>query len=193
MSGSDDDRFIIQHHFCDSLSCLLSSVISPQSRVLDIGTGAGFPGIPLKIYYPGIHLTLVDAVLKKIMFLRHLCRSLNLDHTECLAVRLPSLSDSKQRQTLPDALAKAQFDVVVSRAVGTVPFLLDLACPLLAPNGHLVLQRGKYGMQESEECQELFRQAGLRMIALTEVPLSFLTHPRYLLILRRLEKRRSQK
>ncbi len=189
MSGSDDDRFIIHHHFLDSLSCLLSSVISPQSRLLDMGTGAGFPGIPLKIYHPDLHLTLVDAVSKKIMFLRHLGRSLCLDHTEYVATRLPSRSASTQ---LPP-LAKAQFDVIVSRAVGTVPFLIDLAYPLLMSNGYLVLQRGKQGMQEREEFQNLFRQYGLQTISLTEVPFSFLTHPRYLLVLRLLEKRCSQK
>ncbi len=164
---------------------MLAPVIPPQSRILDIGTGAGFPGIPLKLYHPDLHVTLLDAVEKKIMFLRHLCRSLGLERTECLAVRLPSSADSKTSQSLPDRLTSNRFDVIVSRAVGTVPLLIDLACPFLAPDGHIVLQRGKQGRQESEEQQKLFERAGLHMVSLIDIPLSFLEHPRYLLILRR--------
>lgn len=174
-----DDIVVIQQHFLDSLSCALAAVIQPSCRLLDIGSGAGFPGIPLKIYYPALHVTAVDAVTKKVMFLRQLCRSLALEHVECVSVRLePDLHSS-------GAFPSAAFDVIVSRAVGTVPLLLSLAAPLLCPAGYVLLQRGKEGYQEFEAHASLFSEYGLQPVDIREISFSFLTYPRYLLVLRR--------
>jgi len=153
-------------------------VIQPPCRLLDIGSGAGFPGIPLKIYYSDLHVTAVDAVTKKVMFLRQLCRRLALHHVECLSVRLePDLRSS-------GALSYNCFDVIVSRAVGTIPMLLSLAAPLLSPAGYLLLQRGKEGSQEFEAHSSLFSEYGLQPVDIREIIFSFLTYPRYLLVLR---------
>lgn len=175
-----DDLVVIQHHFVDSLSCVLSFVLQPQSRLLDIGTGAGFPGIPLKIYYPDIQVRAVDAVSKKILFLRHLCRNLELQHIECQATRLEPVS--------PDIMKKSDqefFDVIVSRAVGTLRLLIALAWPFLASGGYLLLQRGKEGQQEFEREADLFLEYGLYPSELREITFSFFTYPRYLLILQK--------
>ena len=178
-----DNLVVIQHHFLDSLSCALASVIQPQSRLLDIGTGAGFPGIPLKIYYPDLQVTAIDAVTKKIMFLRHLCRSLALQHIECQAIRL---------EPAPPALTKRSdrelFEVIVSRAVGTLPFLISLAHPFLAPGGCLLFQRGKEGKQEFEDGKAFYREYGLYPLELREIRFSFFTYPRYLLILQKADE-----
>ncbi len=178
LSGSDNESFVIQQHFVDSLSCALASVPFAHAHMLDIGTGAGFPGIPLKIYFPQMRLTVVDAVSKKILFLRHLCRQLPLSDVECLAMRLPAADSS--------SLASGNFDIVVSRAVGALQDLLLLAAPLLSPEGSILLQRGKEGLQEVEESQEFCLAQGLQIVENRELRLSFLSYPRYLLTFRSL-------
>lgn len=155
-----------------------TSVVQSPCRVLDIGSGAGFPGIPLKIYDPALHITAVEATTKKVMFLRHLCRSLALQSVVCLATRLDPAAPSST--VLPDS----PFDVIVSRAVGTVPLLLSLAQPLLSPTGYILLQRGREGRQEFETYAPLFREYKLQPIEIHAINFSFLTSPRYLLVLR---------
>ena len=176
-----DDLIVIQHHFrLDSLSCVLASVIQPQSRLLDIGTGAGFPGIPLKIYYPDLQVRAIDAVTKKIMFLRHVCRTLALQHIECHVTRLEQAPPA-----LPPKSDCGLFEVIVSRAVGTLPFLISLAHPFLASEGYLLLQRGKQGQQEFEDNKAFYKEFGLYPLELREIRFSFLTYPRYLLLLQK--------
>lgn len=173
LSGSDNELFVIQQHFVDSLSCALAAVPFQQAHLLDIGTGAGFPGVPLKIYFPQMRLTLVDAVSKKILFLRHLCRQLRLSEVNCLSARLPT-----------SELPAGSFDLIVSRAVGALQELLLLAVPLLAPDGAILLQRGKEGLQEVEHCRDFLQAQGLSLVESKELRFSFLDYPRYLLTFR---------
>lgn len=139
-----------------------------------MGTGAGFPGIPLKIYEPSMTLTVVDAVSKKISFVRQLCRILKLQDVTCIAARLEALPPS------------ANFDVIVSRAVGAPPYLLRLAVPLLAPDGHVLLQRGQHAREEFAEQEDDVRTLGFYVADRHEVCLSFCEHPRYLVVFRKI-------
>ncbi len=175
LTGSDDDLFVLQQHFIDSLSCATSSILTPSSHLLDIGSGAGFPGIPLKIFFSELRLTAVDAVTKKIMFLRQICRGLALQNVECLAARLGETSS-----TSAPSPPLAAFDVIVSRAVGALPHLLTLALPYLAPAGHCLFQRGQHAMREIEEHADDIRRSGCQVINVQQITLSFLEHPRYL-------------
>lgn len=171
---------MIQTHFADSLSCLRSPLITSNARLLDIGSGAGFPGIPLKIYFPNLHVTLVDAVSKKIAFLKHLCRMLGLQEVECIASRAECLSSAS-------ASPESAFDIIVSRAVGSLPYLLSLAAPLLKADGHLLFQRGSQAMQELAAHADDLQAAGFQVHACQEVRCSWLDHPRYLVALHRVE------
>jgi 16S rRNA (guanine527-N7)-methyltransferase len=188
LTGCDDDLSVIRNHFVDSLSCTLSSAVAPRSRLLDIGAGAGFPAIPLKIYHPEMPVVAVDAVAKKIMFLRQLCRVLALQHVECVAVRLapsslrPPQDDISSR--FDPLLQRRYFDLIVARAVGSIPLLIALAAPFLAPNGHIILQRGRDGRHELHEHQAFLRDSGFHLVEMIEVRFSFFTYPRYLMVLR---------
>jgi 16S rRNA (guanine527-N7)-methyltransferase len=178
---------VIRQHFLDSLSCALSSLLRPYIRVLDIGTGAGFPSLPLKIYLPDIQVTAVDAVAKKIGFVRHLCRVLQLQDVDCVTVRLEQTANSSYSETsyakaTPPVVPARSFDLIVSRAVGTIPYLLELAAPLLAPQGHILLQRGHHGHHELVAQTIVLQNQGFQLVQRIEVPFSFCTYPRYLLI-----------
>jgi 16S rRNA (guanine527-N7)-methyltransferase len=170
-----DPLVVIRTHFVDSLSCLESKAIRPEARLLDIGAGAGFPGIPLKIYYPALQVTALDTVAKKISFLRQLCRTLGLSDVTCLAMRAEQLSVAPAPGQHPPT-----FDVIVSRAVGSLPYLARLAMPLLAPEGCLLVQRGPQAMQEVAIHDAELRQNGLQFRQAHEIHLSWFEHLRYL-------------
>lgn len=119
-------------HFLDSLTAA-PLVGGRASRVIDIGSGAGFPGLPLKIVHPGIELTLVDSVHKKADFLHHLVERLALDGVEVVAERVESLAhDSRYRQ---------RFDTVVSRAVAALATLAELALPFCTVGGTFIAMK----------------------------------------------------
>ena len=82
-----DEESIRTKHYLDSFSCVLAWKNAPPARLADVGTGAGFPGIPLKILYPGLHLTLVESVGKKAMFCQHIIRVLGLEGVEVIQAR----------------------------------------------------------------------------------------------------------
>src|SRR5215213_10109618 len=86
-----DSESIRTKHFLDSLSCVLAWKANPPSHLIDVGTGAGFPGIPLKILYPSLKLTLVESVGKKAMFCQHLVGVLGLENVEVIQARAEDL------------------------------------------------------------------------------------------------------
>src|SRR5512133_2976745 len=91
-----DSESIRTKHFLDSFSCVLAWKASPPNQLIDIGTGAGFPGIPLKILYPNLKLTLVESVGKKAMFCQHVVRVLGLENVDIIQTRAESLGQSPQ-------------------------------------------------------------------------------------------------
>jgi 16S rRNA (guanine527-N7)-methyltransferase len=132
------ERGIILKHFLDSLST--HPYLSDVSTLLDIGSGAGFPGIPLKIVNPGMEVTLIDSVQKKVDFQRHIIRTLHLKGIDAIHGRV-------QAQEVVQELKK-RFDGVISRAFSDLSTLLMLSQPLLKKGGKVVAMKGK---RESEE------------------------------------------
>lgn len=116
-------------HFIDSLT--LARFVPSGSRLLDIGTGGGFPGVPLKILDPSIRLTLVESNGKKVSFLRELCRKLNLE-VKILNTRVEDLGEEH----------RSAFDIVVSRAGLRLPGLLETGALLAAPGGKIIAMKG---------------------------------------------------
>lgn len=126
----------------ESLDFLQRRVMAPAARVLDLGTGAGVPGVPVAICAPDLQLTLLDRTEKKITFLRHIVPRLGLRN--CRPYWGTAEAYSRQLSTAE------RFDVVVTRGVGRVNDMLRLAAPLLRPGGALVLRK-PYGSDEIQE------------------------------------------
>ncbi|OGC04644.1 16S rRNA (guanine(527)-N(7))-methyltransferase RsmG [candidate division WOR-1 bacterium RIFOXYA12_FULL_43_27] len=131
LTSITDPKEIKIKHFEDSLSILQAIDLTNQS-VVDIGSGAGFPGIPLKLARPGILLTLIEATRKKTEFLNHIVKTLGLSGVVVVWGRA---------ETLKNKYAE-KFDVAVARAVAKLPELIKLAFPLLKPGGILIAQKG---------------------------------------------------
>ncbi len=125
-------------HFLDSL--VPAHLISPDAVLLDIGSGAGFPGIPLKILIPSLPVTLIDASRKKVSFLKHVIRTLRLDKIEALHIRAEDLTN--------DPLYLNRFDVIISRALSSLELFCRLALPLMVEEGVMIALKGEVARNE---------------------------------------------
>ncbi|MDP6576588.1 MAG: 16S rRNA (guanine(527)-N(7))-methyltransferase RsmG [Dehalococcoidales bacterium] len=123
-------------HFLDSLTVVLAlkpPVDGEGLRLIDVGTGAGMPGIPLKILLPGISLVLLDATAKKAAFLRHIRQKLGLDDVEIIVGRAEDVAR--------EALYREKFGLVLSRAVASLSTLVELTLPFCAIDGRFIAQK----------------------------------------------------
>lgn len=132
-------------HFEDSLSILQAIDLTDQ-KVVDIGAGAGFPGIPLKIVRPRIKLTLIEATRKKVEFLKHMISVLDLKDTEAVWGRA---------EELPQYFGK--YDVAVSRAVAKLPTLVKYCLPYLKPGGIMIAQKQDQIEEEAAALEVKYR------------------------------------
>lgn len=133
LTGLRDAERIIDVLIGESLDFLQGDFLVPGRRVLDLGTGAGVPGIPLAICSVDLHFTLLDRSEKKITFLRRVVSLLHLEHCQA---RCSTAEDLARALTPPQ-----RFDAVVSRGVGHIVHLLRLAAPLLRPGGTLLVRK----------------------------------------------------
>lgn len=141
---------VIVKHFLDSVTAL--SFIPQGSSVLDLGCGAGFPGIPLKIMRPDIKLTLVDSVNKKIMFLDEVITSLSLKDVVAIHVRAEDLA-------IKDAF-REKYDVVLSRAVANMSTLSEYCIPFVQIDGVFIAYKSKDWQLELEQSQNAIKILG---------------------------------
>src|SRR5512134_244347 len=130
-----DVESIRTKHFLDSFSCVLAWKASPPHRLVDVGTGAGFPGIPLKIIYPSMKLTLVESVGKKAMFCHHIVRVLGLEGVDVLQTRAETLGQKTEH--------REQYDWAVARAVANMNVLCEFLLPLVKVGGTMLAQKGE--------------------------------------------------
>lgn len=162
-------------HFLDSLTILKYTDIT--GVLLDIGSGGGFPGIPLKIMSPDTRVVSVDAVEKKINFQRHIVRTLALTGFTALHSRVENL--------IPEYTAN--FTCVVSRAFADITEFVKHALPLLAEQGVIIAMKGKEGRNEAEAATEELKKLGAAVTAVHEFELPILKDLRSLIIIRKIQ------
>ena len=133
LTAIKSDEEIYLKHFYDSLTLIKAySLNGGNLKLLDIGTGAGFPGLVLKIFYPDLELTLLDSNHKKIAFLEVVIKELNLKNVTCINSRAENLPKTYREY----------FDIVTSRAVAHLRILLELSIPYLKIGGKLIAMKG---------------------------------------------------
>ena len=162
LTSIHEERDIVIKHVLDSLSHVKGFVPGTGLGLLDMGSGAGFPALPIKIAFPEIEVTLVESVKKKASFLRHSVRTLALSGAEVMDMRTEELSDSYH----------GVFDVVTARAFADMKTALAAGASFLKPGGLMVLSRGP---EETIEEQE---SAGIGFIIEKKVELT-LPHSEY--------------
>lgn len=132
LTAIKSDEEIYLKHFYDSLTLIKAYSLNGNLKLLDIGTGAGFPGIVLKIFYPDLELTLLDSNHKKIAFLEVVIKELNLKNVTCINSRAENLPKTYREY----------FDIITSRAVAHLRILLELSIPYLKVGGKLIAMKG---------------------------------------------------
>ena len=171
-----DESGIVTRHFLDSLRCARSWGMAPQSLV-DIGAGAGFPGLPLKILRPELQLTLVESIAKKAAFLRHIVDTLALTNVEIVVARAEMAGrDPAQRE---------RYDVAVARAVAELRILAEYCLPLCRIGGRFLAPKGARIENELQAALPAITQLGGRLVAIEPVELSEL-EPRTLVIIEKI-------
>jgi 16S rRNA (guanine527-N7)-methyltransferase len=161
-------------HFLDSLSCSLAWKEKPPRRLIDVGTGAGFPGIPLKILYPAMHLTLVESVGKKANFCRHIVGIMELDQTLVLASRAEDVGHMLDH--------REKYDWAVARAVADLAVLAEYLLPLVSVGGAFLAQKGQAGPAEVHKAENAIKILGGALHQLIPITLPGVTDDRYLVV-----------
>ena len=152
LTSITDDAGVIRKHFLGSLDFLQAFSLRPGLPLLDVGTGAGFPGLPLKLWHPELVVDLVESSQRKSVFLRHLCRILGLGDVRCLITRVETLAQ--------DEAMRERYAVIVSRGVGRLRHWLPAALTLLQVGGRLILAKGPTALAEVQTLAELLSAHG---------------------------------
>lgn len=161
-------------HFLDSFSCVLAWKASPPARLIDVGTGAGFPGIPLKILYPNMKLTLVESVGKKAMFCQHIVSVLGLEEVEVVHKRAEDLGQNPKHREC--------YDWAVARAVANLNVLSEYLIPLVKIGGRMLAQKGESGPAEAQSAEKAMKLLGGKLEELIPVNLPGVAEDRYLVV-----------
>ena len=143
-------------HFTDSLMLLRYIDIEKDARVIDVGTGAGFPGLVLKIARPDIQLTLLDSLQKRLNFLDAVCQALQINDVELIHSR----AEDGARTELRDS-----FDIAVSRAVASMNTLCEYDMPYVKVGGRFIAMKGKDAEHELADAQNAIAELGGKLIA----------------------------
>ena len=190
LTAITDDEGIQTKHFLDSLSCLVATTVpksvssapppfgacafKPDTRLIDVGSGAGFPGLPLKIICPAVKLTLLEATGKKVEFLRHMVGLLDLRGVTVVKGRAEELGR--------DADHREQYDWALARAVAEMPALIEYLLPFVRIGGRALAQKGQDAPAEVAAAETAIVHLGGRLNRLVPVELTGIAETRYLVI-----------
>ncbi len=162
-------------HFLDSLTCLLAWRDNPPAKLIDIGTGAGFPGIPLKILQPSLSLTLIESVGKKAEFCRHVVDTLNLEKVEVVHARAEEVGQQPR--------FRERYDGAVARAVANLPILVEYLLPLVRVGGIILAMKGESGPAEAHAGEKAIRLLGGQLRQMIKIGLPGVAEDRYLIVI----------
>jgi len=170
-------REIVIRHFVDSLTPL-PWIERPDGLLIDLGSGGGFPGIPLRIALPELQLTLVESSRKKTSFLAHIVRTLHLDNVTIIRERVESL--------IGEPACAGAFDTLLSRAAFKLPELLRMASFFLKPGGLLIALKGPDPQKEMAEAETVLTATGMIHAACRDICLPGTNLSRKIIIYKRL-------
>lgn len=176
----DSDGVRIKH-FLDSLTVLLAwDRQSPPERVIDIGTGAGFPGLVLKLVWPNIQLTLVESVHKKADFCRHIVARLGLEGVRVLSERAEVVGQ--------DPSHRHGYDLAVARAVARMPILMEYLLPLIHRNGLVMAMKGETAHAETNAAHNAINLLGGKLHKIINVKLPGVVEERFIVVIQKIAR-----
>ncbi len=169
LTAITEPELVYLKHFIDSAAVLTADNLSGK-KIIDVGCGAGFPGLPIKICDPSVSLTLLDSLGKRISFLSSLTDSLGLEDVTCIHARA-------EEEALKSDM-REQFDFAVSRAVASLPMLCELCLPFVKIGGSFIAMKSQDYKEELEQAQSAISTLGAKVDEIKEysLPGSDITH-----------------
>ncbi len=175
LTAITDPVKIAVNHFLDSIAP--ASMIPPDASLLDVGSGGGFPGIPLKILIPSLSVALIDSSRKKISFLKHVIRTLGLHNIGAHHVRAEDIAK--------DTISTHTYDVIISRALSSTDIFIRMALPLLSKDGIIMVMKGKLSHKDIESVHTFLKKIDKNFsLVLKKYRLPHLKSERSLMVLR---------
>lgn len=161
LTGITEDREVVIKHFADSV-LPLNIMDFKNKSVIDVGTGAGFPGLPLKIAEPSIKLTLLDSLTKRLNFLSEVCQNININ-AQFIHGRAEDMGN--------DINLREKFDIAVSRAVAPLNILAEFDLPFVKEGGYMIALKGPLVYDEIKNAENAINELGGRTERIEEVSL----------------------
>jgi 16S rRNA (guanine527-N7)-methyltransferase len=175
LTAITDPEDVQVRHFLDSLSVVKAVPIRDGMRIMDVGTGAGFPGLPLAIAFPHCDVTLMEATGKKVAFLQHVIAALTLSNVRTLTAR------AEDAGHLPDQ--RASYDLVVARAVARLPALLEYLLPLAKLGGRCLAMKGTTAREEADSAKRALAILGGKLRAIERIRLPGVSDDHFLVVI----------
>ena len=175
LTAITEPREVATLHLLDSLALAAHEELAGK-KIIDVGTGAGFPGMPLAIALPGVDMTLLDSLNKRIDFLQEVCNALSLQDITCVHARAEEFA----------AAHRESYDFAVSRAVAALPVLCELCLPLVKVGGVFLAMKSSHSQEETEQAAKAISLLGGKLKDVTDysIPTTDVTHR--LLVIRKL-------
>jgi 16S rRNA (guanine527-N7)-methyltransferase len=152
LTAITDKEEVYLKHFYDSISAAFHFDFSKEYSIVDVGAGAGFPSLPIKICFPHLKITIVDSLNKRISFLTHLVESLQLDDVSLFHDRAETFGQNVQH--------REKYDIAMARAVARLNVLTELCIPLAKKNGYFLGMKGLKGEEELNEAKKAIQLLG---------------------------------
>ena len=152
LTAITEPQEVLEKHFLDSISIVKAVDLTKVHTLLDVGTGAGFPGIPLKIFFPELSVTLLDSLNKRVLFLKEVCEKLGLHDITCI--------HSRAEEAARNPEFREKFDLVTSRAVANLSTLSEYCIPFVKKSGCFISYKAEEVSEEVENAKTAFRILG---------------------------------
>lgn len=177
LTAITEEKEVYLKHFYDSLLVGLKMSLDPQASICDVGSGAGFPSIPLKILYPELSVTIVDSLKKRITFLQELTDQLGLTNVHLYHDRAETFGQNPE--------FREQFDYVTARAVARLNVLAELCLPLVKKDGYFLALKAAKSEEELQEAKPAIAQLGGKFIEEKTMALPLSGDERHLLVIQK--------
>lgn len=179
LTGITEEEEFVLKHIIDSISCVDEQYFLKNASLIDVGTGAGFPGIPIAIYRPDLQITLFDSLQKRLSFLEEVIDTLGLVGVVTCHGRAEDVAHQ--------ASFREQFDIATSRAVARLPILLEYALPFIKKGGLFVALKGAAYEDEQKESNNALQKLGGELKEVREIKLPTLEDKRAVVFVRKMK------
>ena len=184
LTANTEEKEVMLKHFADCVSIVSAVSLQKNTSVIDVGTGAGFPGIPLKIVCPSLHMTLLDSLQKRILFLEEVIKKLYLENVFCIHTRAEDGGKNPEY--------REKFDYCVSRAVANLTALSEYCLPFVKIGGELIALKGPEAEQEVRQAKKAIQVLGGEVTEIKQITIPYIELRHTLVLIKKVRQTPSQ-